>query len=162
MANHLSIWWLAAIPGIAVVVGVQFMLYGIRIEREIKRCRYGKALKMLDGPLSWPSASLSKSSRADALFFSGRAQEAETILRELAAPQRNAADRVIGIENLGQVLLAQSRFEEARQAFEAAAQLMPTRSVAFSGLAELRLLQGAYAGRRCGTRSARSSVTAIR
>jgi tetratricopeptide (TPR) repeat protein len=146
MADHLSIWWLAAIPGIALLLGVQFMLQGIRIEREIKRCRYGKALKMLDGPLSWPSASLSKSSRADALFFSGRAQEAETILRELAAPQRNAADRVIGLENLGRVLLAQSRFEEARQALEAAAKLMPTRSVAFSGLAELRLLQGTYAG----------------
>jgi tetratricopeptide (TPR) repeat protein len=146
MANHLSIWWLAAIPGIAVVLGVQFMLHGIRIEGEIKRCRYGKALKMLDGPLSWPFVGLYKSLRADALFFSGRAQEAETILRDLAAPQRNAADRVIGLENLGRVLLAQSRYEEARQALEAAAKLMPTRSVAFSGLAELHLLQGTYAG----------------
>jgi len=146
MADHLSIWWLAAIPGIAVAVGMQFMLHLIRIEREIKRCRYGKALKMLDGPLSWPSASLSKSLRADALFFSGRAREAETILRELAAPERNAADRVIGLENLGRVLLAQSRYQEARQSLEAAAQLMPTRSVAFSGLAELRLLQGTGPG----------------
>src|ERR1035441_5018562 len=65
MADHLSLWWLAAIPGIAVVLGLQFMLHGIRVEREMKRCRYGKALKMLDGPLSWPSASLSRSLRAD-------------------------------------------------------------------------------------------------
>jgi len=146
MADHLSIWWLAAIPGIAVAVGMQFMLHLIRIEREIKRCRYGKALKMLDGRLSWPSASLYKSLRADTLFFSGRAQEAETILRQLAAPERSAADRVIALENLGRVLLAQSRYQEARQSFEAAARLMLIRSVAFSGLAELRLLQGTGPG----------------
>jgi tetratricopeptide (TPR) repeat protein len=146
MADHLSLWWLAAIPGIAVVLGLQFMLHGIRVEREMKRCRYGKALKMLDGPLSWPSASLNRSLRADILFFSGRAQEAETILRELAAPQRKAADRLFGFESLGRVLLAQSRYEEATQAFEAAARLVPTRSVAFSGLAELHLFQGTYAG----------------
>jgi tetratricopeptide (TPR) repeat protein len=146
MADHLSVWWLAIIPGIALALGVQFMLHGIRIEREMKRCRYGKALKMLDGPLSWPSASLYKSLRADTLFFSGRAQEAETILRELVEPRRNAADRVIGLENLGRVLLAQSRYQEARQSFEAAARLTPTRSVAFSGLAEWRLLQGTGPG----------------
>ncbi len=85
---------------------------------------------------------ISKSSRADALFFSGRVKEAETILRELAAPERSAADRAIGLENLGRVLLAQSRYQEARQSFEAAARFVPIRSVAFSGLAELRLLQG--------------------
>jgi tetratricopeptide (TPR) repeat protein len=146
MADHLSVWWLAAIPGIAAVLGAQLMLHGILIEREIKRCRYGKALKMLNRPLSWPSSGLYKSLRADTLFFSGRAQEAETILRELVAPRRNAADRVIGLENLGRVLLAQSRYQEARQSLEAAARLMPTRSVAFSGLAELRLLQGTGPG----------------
>ncbi|MGO9228774.1 MAG: hypothetical protein ACLQKA_06125 [Bryobacteraceae bacterium] len=138
----MSLWWLAAIPGIALLLGMQFMLQGLRIEREIKQCHYGKALKMVDGRLSWPSASLSKSSRADALFFSGRVKEAETILRELAAPERSAADRAIGLENLGRVLLAQSRYQEARQSFEAAARFVPIRSVAFSGLAELRLLQG--------------------
>jgi tetratricopeptide (TPR) repeat protein len=146
MADHLSIWWLAAIPGIAVAVGMQYMLQGIRIESEIKRCRYGKALKMLDGPLSWRSVSSYKFLRTDTLFYSGRAQEAETILRELAAPQRNRADRLLGLENLGRVLLAQSRYQEARQSFEAAARLMPTRSVALSGLAELRLLQGTGPG----------------
>ncbi len=118
------------------------MLQGLRVEHEMKQCRYEKALTMLDGPLSWPSASLSKSSRADALFFSGRLQEAETILRELSAAQRNKADRLLGLENLGRVLLAESRYQEARQCFESAAKLMPTRSVSFSGLAELRLLQG--------------------
>lgn len=49
---------------------VQFMLHGIRIECEVKRCRYGKALKMLDGHLRWPSVTLYSSLRADALFFS--------------------------------------------------------------------------------------------
>jgi hypothetical protein len=65
----MRIWWLATIPGIVVALGVQFMLHGIRIEREMKRCRYDRALKMLDGPLSWPSASLYKSFRAGTLFF---------------------------------------------------------------------------------------------
>lgn len=146
MADHLSLWWLTAVPGIAILLGVQFMFQGLHIEREIKRCRYGKALKLLDGFLSWPSASLYKSLRAEALFFSGRAQEAETMLRELAAPQRSAGDRVIGLENLGRVLLAQGRYQEARQSFEAAARLMTIRSVACGGLAEMRLLQGTDPG----------------
>lgn len=141
----MSIWWLAAIPGISVILGAQFVLEGLRIERELKRCRYGKVLKMLDGPLSWPSTSLYKELRADTLFLSGRTQEAETILRELVA-RRNAADRIIGHEKLGRVLLAQSRYQEARQSLETAARLMPTRSVAFGRLAELRLLQGTGPG----------------
>jgi|SRR5271157_1211372 len=136
----MSIWWLVAIP---VLLGTHFLLHGIRVEREIKRCRYGKALKMLDGPLGWSKVSLMRLLRADALFFSGRAAEAEPILRELVKPAHDAADRLMGSERLGRVLLALGRYEDAREAFETAAELRPTRSAAFSGLAEVRLRQGA-------------------
>jgi tetratricopeptide (TPR) repeat protein len=47
-----------------------------------------------------------------------------------------------GSERLGFVLLALGCYPEAKQSFEAAAALWPTRSAAYSGLAELRLRQG--------------------
>jgi hypothetical protein len=128
----MSIWWFVAIP---LLLGIHFLFHGIRVEREIKRCRYGKALKMLDGPLGWSKVSLMRLLRADALFYSGRAAEAEPILREMVQPSHDAADRLMGSERLGRVLLALGRYADAREAFEAAASLRPTRSVAFSGLA---------------------------
>jgi tetratricopeptide (TPR) repeat protein len=134
------IWWFAAIP---LLVLAHFLLHGIRVERAIKRCRYGTALKMIGGPLGWSKASLMRFLLADALFYSGRAAEAEPILRELAQPSHDAADRLMASEKLGRALLALGRYEEASEAFETAASLRPTRSAAFSGLAELRLLQGA-------------------
>jgi tetratricopeptide (TPR) repeat protein len=135
----MSIWWFVAIP---LLLGIHFLFHGIRVEREIKRCRYGKALKMLDGPLGWSKVSLMRLLRADALFYSGRAAEAEPILREMVQPSHDAADRLMGSERLGRVLLALGRYADAREAFEAAVSLRPTRSAAFSGLAEVRLLQG--------------------
>jgi tetratricopeptide (TPR) repeat protein len=51
-----------------------------------------------------------------------------------------------GFERLGLVLLAQDDYSEAKRSFEAAAALRPTRSVAFSGLSELRLRQGLLPG----------------
>ena len=146
MAIHLSLWWLAAIPGIGVVLFAHFICYGAYIEGELERCRYSKALKMLDGPLLWRSTASYQVQRANALFYSGRAPEAETTLRKLVAPGRSKVDRVIGFENLGRVLLAQGRYQEARETFETAARMWRSSSMAFSGLAELRLLQGTGPG----------------
>jgi tetratricopeptide (TPR) repeat protein len=142
----MSIWWLAAIPGIAVLLGIQFFLLGMRVEREIKRCHYQRALKIIDGILGWSSVGLIKLLKADALFYWGRTQEAEAILRELVQPSRSLADRVNGFERLGLVLLAQGDYPEAKRSFEAAAARRPTCSVAFSGLSELRLRQGLLPG----------------
>ena len=101
---------------------------------------------MIDGVLGWSSVGLIKLQKAEALFYWGRAQEAEAILREFVQPSRSLADRVNGFENLGLVLLALGRYPEAKQSFEAAAALRPTRSPAFSGLSELRLRQGLVPG----------------
>jgi tetratricopeptide (TPR) repeat protein len=118
------------------------MLRGFLIEREIKRCRYTKALQLLDGPLGWPSTGLSKLLRVDALFYSGKPREAETILRGMVETEHAAHHKTLAFEHLGRVLLAQGRYDEAQRAFEAAAKLMPGRSAACAGLAEVRLLQG--------------------
>ena len=148
IARYLHIPWLAAMPGFALLLGGQFLFQAYdlfrarRVEKEVKRCRYGKALEILDGPLGWPSTGLLKLARVDALFFSGRALDAEAILRELVETQHDAAGKTLAFEDLGRVLIAQGRYEEAKRAFEAAAKLAPTRSAAYSGLAELRLLQG--------------------
>jgi len=147
IARHFHIPLLAAVPGIAFLFGGRFlfgafdMFRARRVEREIKRCHYAQALQMLDGPLGWPPTGLWKLSRVDALFYSGRAAEAEPILRELVETQSNAAHKTLAFEMLGRVLMAQSRYADAKRAFEAAAKLMPTRPAAPSGLAELRLLQ---------------------
>jgi tetratricopeptide (TPR) repeat protein len=147
IARHFHIPWLAAAPGIAFLFGGQFLFQaydtfrGHRVEREIKRCCYGKAIEMLDGPLGWPATGLCKLGRADALFFSGRARDAEPILRELSETESRVGGKALAFEDLGRVLMAQSRYEDAKRAFEAAAKLMPARSAASSGLAELRLLQ---------------------
>jgi Flp pilus assembly protein TadD len=148
IARHFHVRWLAAVPGIAFLCGGQFLFRAFdtfrahRVEREIKRCRYEKALEMLDGPLGWLSTGLCKFIRSDALFFSGRAQEAEKILRGLVEVERGATRKTLAFENLGRVLLAQGRYGDAQRAFEAAVKLMPARSAAYAGLAELRLLQG--------------------
>ena len=148
IARHFHIGWLAAIPGTALFFGGGLLMNGYDmfrghlVERELKRCRYGKALEMLDGPLGWPTTGLPKMVRADVLFFSGRAREAEPILRELVETKNDKGHKTLVFEHLGRVLLAQSRYEDARRAFEAAANLMPARAAAYSGLAELRLLQG--------------------
>jgi tetratricopeptide (TPR) repeat protein len=149
IARHFHVRWLAAVPGLALVLGGQFLFHAFdmfrshRVEREIKRCRYGKAIEVLDGPLGWPSTGLWKLMRASALFYSGRACEAEPILREMVESQRANANKSLAFEKLGRVLLAQSRYSDARRAFEAAARLSPTRSAAPCGLAEVRLLEGA-------------------
>jgi hypothetical protein len=147
IARHFHIRWLAAIPGIALLLGGRFLFSGYDIfrgylvEREIKRCRYGKALEILDGPLGWPSTGLWKLMRVDALFYSGRAQEAETILRGMVETEHNAAHKTLAFEHLGRVLLAQGRYDDAKRSFEAAIKLTPGRSAAHAGLAEVRLLQ---------------------
>jgi tetratricopeptide (TPR) repeat protein len=148
IARHFHIRWLAAVPGLALVLGGQLLFHAYdafrshRVEREIKRCRYGGALEILDGPLRWPSTGLWKLMRVDVLFLFGRVREAEPILRELVESGRGSADRTLAFEKLGRVLLAQSRYSDARRAFEAAATISPTRSAAPCGLAEVRLLEG--------------------
>jgi tetratricopeptide (TPR) repeat protein len=147
IARHFKIRWLAAVPGIALLFGGRFLFHaydlfrGRRIEGEIKRCRYAGALEMLDGPWGWPSTMLCKLLRAAALFFAGRAREAEPILREIVDTQKGVEDKALALEMLGRVLMAQSRYADARRAFEAVATLAPTRSAAWSGLAEVRLLE---------------------
>jgi len=95
IARHYHIPWLATAPGIAFLFGGQFlfrayeMFRGHRVEREIKACRYRKALEMLDGPLGWPSTGLWKLVRADVLFFSGRALEAEPIYERWWKPRKS-------------------------------------------------------------------------
>jgi tetratricopeptide (TPR) repeat protein len=138
----MSVWWLAAVPCTAALLGAHFVLQGWRVEREITQCHYGRALKMIDSALSWSSVSLIKLQKAAALFYWGRCEEAERILREFVDPSRAGADRLRGSENLGFVLLALGRYPEAKRSFEAAAALWPTSSAAYSGLAELRLRQG--------------------
>ena len=148
IARHFHIRWLAAIPGIVLLFGGQFLFHlydvfrGHRVEREIKRCQYGRALQLLDGPLGWPATGLLKLLRTDALFFSGRAADAEAILRELVESQRNAGLRTLALEHLGRVQMAQARYPDARRSFEAAAKLTPGRPATYLGLAEVRLRQG--------------------
>jgi tetratricopeptide (TPR) repeat protein len=148
IARHFHIRWLAGIPGFALMIG-GLLLYqaydlfrGRRVEREIKGCRYGSALEMLDGPLGWPSTGLWKLLRAEALYLAGRAREAEPILRDIVDSQKSNVDKTLAFERMGRVMLAQSRYADARRAFEGAAKLMPTRSAAYTGLAEVRLMEG--------------------
>jgi hypothetical protein len=147
IARHFHIPWLAATPGIVLLFGGQFLVHlydvfrGHRVERQTKQCHYGKALELLDGPLGWPATVLLKMQRTDVLFFSGRAADAEPILRELVESQRNTGLRTLAFEHLGRVQMAQGRYPDARRCFEAAAKLMPSRPAAYSGLAEVRLRQ---------------------
>ncbi len=148
IARHFHIRWLAAVPGLAFLLGGRFLFHAFdalrshRVEREIKRCRYQAALEILDGPLGWPPTGLMKLNRVDALFFSGRAGDAEAILKEVVETKHGLSDKALAFERVGRVSMAQGRHEDARRAFEAAAKLMPNRSAAYAGLAEIRLRQG--------------------
>jgi len=149
IARFFHIRWLGAIPGIALLFGGRLLFGGYEwlrawlVERDIKRCQYAKALQTLDGPLGWPSTGLWKLMRVDALFYSGRDRDAEKILRETIETERSVANQTLTFEHLGRVLLAQGRYDDAKRAFEAAIKLMPKRSAAYAGLAEVRLQQGA-------------------
>ena len=148
IARYLHIPWLAAMPGLVFLFGGQFLFHAYDtfrcylVEREIKCCRYAKALEMVDGPLCWPSTVLCKLIRTDVLFYWGRARDAEPILKELVDTERHANTRMLAFENLGNALLTQGRHDEAKRSFEAAAKLKPRRSKAYIGLAEVRLVQG--------------------
>jgi hypothetical protein len=148
IARFFHIRWLRAIPGIGLLIGGKLLFSGYDmfraylVERDIKRCRYRDALQTLDGPLGWPATGLWKLMRAEALFYSGSNREAEMVLRGLIETEHSAAHKPLAFEHLGQVLMAQGRFDDARRAFEAAVQLTPSRSAAPAGLAEVRLRQG--------------------
>jgi tetratricopeptide (TPR) repeat protein len=147
IARHFNIRWLAAVPGFAFLLGGSFLFHaydmfrGRRVERELKRCRYSRALELLDGPLGWLSTGLWKLLRADVLFFAGRARDAEPILRELVETEKESGHKALAFERLGRILMAQGRYDDSKRAFEAAARLKPERSAPSSGFAELRLLQ---------------------
>ena len=148
IARHFHIPWIAAVPGIVLLFGGQ-LLFGLYdylrvrpIHRELSRGNYSRAFELLNGPLSWPSTGVWKNASGEVLFFSDRAREAEPIVRELAETQRDSTLRTVALDDLGRILIAQRRYDEAKRAFEASARLTPTRSRSYSGLAELRLLQG--------------------
>jgi tetratricopeptide (TPR) repeat protein len=90
--------------------------------------------------MAWPPTGLWKLTQAQMLFYSGRAEEAEPILREVM--ESNAKLRSQALEELGRVLLAQARWDDAKRAFEATMRLAPNHPAAQIGLAEVRLLQG--------------------
>jgi hypothetical protein len=147
IARMLHIPWMSGL-GLGLLIG-GFVLWnaydtfrGTRIEREIKRCDYTRALEMLDGLWGWPSTGLMKLERADALFFSGRIFEAEAVLNDLMDERHDAGHKTLVFEHLGRVLIARGLWDGARKMFEGAAKLMPNRSAAYSGLAEIRLIQG--------------------
>jgi tetratricopeptide (TPR) repeat protein len=148
IARFLHIPYLTAMPGFAMLLGGQFAFHAFerfrarQVEREVKRGAYAKAMEVLDGMLRWPPTGPWKLTRARALFYAGRPEEAEAILRELVAAERDSKKRTLALEELGRVLLAQSRYDDAKRAFEAAAKMAPTRPAAYSGLAEVRLMHG--------------------
>jgi Tfp pilus assembly protein PilF len=151
IARFLHIPYLTAMPGFAMLLGGQFAFHVFerfrarQVDREVKRGAYVKAREVLDGVMRWPPTGPWKLTRARALFYAGRPEEAEAILRELVAAERDSKKRTLALEELGRVLLAQSRYDDAKRAFEAAAKMALTRPAAHSGLAEVRLMQGVEA-----------------
>jgi Tfp pilus assembly protein PilF len=148
IARFLHIPYVAAMPGFAILLGGQFVFRAFDrfraglVEKAVRRGDYAGARAILDGPLAWPPSALWKLTRAELLWTSGKAEEAEPILRELLETNSKNDGRASALESLGRMLLAQSRFEEARRTFEAVIKMAPSRPAAHSGLAELRLMQG--------------------
>lgn len=152
IARSLHLPYVAAMPGFAMLLGGQFLFQmydrfrARRVEQQVKRADYAKARKILDGLLAWPPTALWKLTRAETLLYSGKPEEAEPILREMIETYEKTRQRMLALELLGRVLLAQSKYDDARRAFEAVITMAPTRPAAFSGLAETRLLHGIEIG----------------
>jgi len=129
-------------------VGLYFLWHAydlaraLLVEHQLRAARYQRALGLFTGPLRFPSAGLWRLLHAQVLFYSDRAKEAEPILRELAESMPQPGHKAMAQENLGRVLIALERYHEAEKAFQTVATLMPARSTAPNGLAELRLSQG--------------------
>jgi tetratricopeptide (TPR) repeat protein len=149
IARYLHIPYAAAMPGFAFLLGGQFLFrqfdrFRVKlVNRQVSQGNYAKARQILDGPLAWPPSGLWKLAQAEMLYYAGRAAEAEPLVREQL--ESNTRLRASAMETLGRVLLAQSRYDDARRAFEAAAKMAPSNPAAYLGLAEVRLMQGVAA-----------------
>jgi tetratricopeptide (TPR) repeat protein len=146
IARYLHVPYAAAMPGFAFLLGGQFLFrqfdrFRVKlVSRAISGADYAKARRILDGPLAWPPTSLWKLAQADELYYAGRSAQAEPVVREQMAS--NTKLRTAAMQALGRVLLAQSRYDEARRAFEAVAKMSPSNPAAYLGKAEVRLMQG--------------------
>jgi tetratricopeptide (TPR) repeat protein len=108
----------------------------------LKRGEYDLGLRRLAG-IAW----FSKSApvlflKGTVLMFAGRSAEAEAALRQSLVRETSPVHKSLVLVNIGYTLLAEGRYNEAKQALEEAIALRPDGAVAYSTLAEVYLRQG--------------------
>ncbi len=95
-----------------------------------------------------------------ACYQLGRLQEAERALRQSLSAETNARLRTVCRDELGRVLMAQERWEEAEACFHDCITEFPRRGGGHRAIAELRLRRGGE--RQAALDEARSAVAADR
>jgi tetratricopeptide (TPR) repeat protein len=76
------------------------------------------------------------------LLVAGRYREAEEVLRRAAARQATGLEQAGTLDYLGNVLMEQSRYDEAMRSFQAARHAAPGSRRPYRGMAETLLRQG--------------------
>ncbi len=114
-----------------------------RIAARIQRGDYVGARQLLAPLLAAnPNDLLALVRLAEAELFSGNHPEAERIFRRLAEERGSPGDFI----NLGMCVFFQGRYDEARQAWEKAAELAPNMALARANLADALLWSGDEVG----------------
>jgi tetratricopeptide (TPR) repeat protein len=89
-----------------------------------------------------PQAAMALQRRGHLLLLAGRFRESEETLRRAVARLRSRRSQAQALEFLGDALLEQGRYDEARRSYEAALNAAPGFRRPYRGMAELTLRQG--------------------
>jgi tetratricopeptide (TPR) repeat protein len=111
--------------------------------RSLRRGRYASALRMA-GVLAWlaPGSARHLRKRGIVLFYAGRLEEAEAVLRKALAQGARKVDQAATLEYLGRTLTYAGRYGEAVRALDTSIRLRPRHGAASGALAEALIWQG--------------------
>ena len=139
-------WVLIAILPLSWFLLANARLWGVRwVHQKLVRADYDGALARIDLLIRWfPGTPVCHLTRGTVLLFAGRLPEAEESLRTCISKGlvRPSGVMIVGLENLGCVLLRGGRFREAMKVSELVTKLAPRYLGGHASVAEVLLAQG--------------------
>jgi tetratricopeptide (TPR) repeat protein len=132
-------WWWIFLLGPTVYQALAMLLYS----RAAKRGEYDAALNIIRWTNFYnPSGVEALRMSGNILVVAGRYREAEDTLRRSLASSQARESYGAALENLGEALLEQGRYNEAARSYEAALLAFPWRHRPYRGMAEMILRRG--------------------
>lgn len=137
--EHPVTWMLAAVAATMSYALLRTFL----MMRALRRCDYDGALKVIRGFYFYhPEGAGALRLRGAVLLLAGRYREAEDTLRRAIARLRTGIEQALALDNLGDALVEQGRYDEGMRSYEAALHAVPGFRLPYLRMAELLLRQG--------------------